>query len=63
VLGSVEPPLILADVRSGPTSERNTGPFIEYDHAVGELCLRMHRSNANKDRWGLVQAPRPRASV
>jgi len=51
--------VFLEDVVSGP-GER-PGPFVEYDVTPSGMCVRLHRSDASKDRWGLVQAPRAAA--
>ena len=54
LLQLASPPVFLENVVSGP-GERQ-GPFVEYDVTPKGMCVRLHRSDASKDRWGLVQA-------
>lgn len=56
-------PVFLEDVVSGPGERR--GPFVEYDldRTTNGMYVRLHRSDASKDRWGLVQAPRGAAEI
>ena len=54
VLRLASPPVLLEDEGSGPGERR--GPFVEYDAREERMCVRMHRSDAGKDRWGLVRA-------
>lgn len=56
VLQLASPPVLLEDEASGPGERR--GPFVEYDAREEHMCVRMHRSDAGKDRWGLVRAGR-----
>ncbi len=56
LLKLASPPVFLEDAGSGP--RERVGPFVEYDVTGSGMCVRLHRSDAAKDRWGLVQAPR-----
>ena len=56
VLLLASPTVLLEDAGSGPKERK--GPFVEYDAQEHRICVRLHRSDASKDRWGLVQAPR-----
>jgi hypothetical protein len=56
VLLLASPTILLEDAGSGPRERK--GPFVEYDAQEHRICVRMHRRDATKDRWGFVQAPR-----